>query len=180
MDFKGYFMKGVELAKLNRDAASEVAADEGAFGTAVLFFAIGGLAAGLAGSAVSMGAGAALIIVGPIMHVIGSFISVGILYLIAKILGGTGDYKGYYSALGIGSIPQWAQVIPFVGWLVSLWSIPVSVIVTERVHNLSFGKAVAVVVIPFLLVAFLAVLAIAFIGTAAILGIVGAMGMQGM
>ncbi|MBI5190852.1 MAG: YIP1 family protein [Nitrospirae bacterium] len=180
MDFKGYFMKGVELVKLNRDAASEVAADEGAFGMAVVFFAIGGLAAGLAGTAVSMGAGVALIIFGPIMQVIGSFISVGILYLIAKMLGGTGGFKGYYSALGIGSIPQWAQFVPFVGWLVSLWSLPVSVIVTERVHNLSFGKAVAVVVIPFLIVAFLFVLAIAFVGTAAILGVVGAMGARGM
>src|SRR5512143_3761261 len=118
MGFKDYLSRCIELVKLNRDAAEEVAGDEGAFGWAVLFFAIGGLAGGLGGSMASMGFGFVMVAVGPVLHVLGSFVWVGILYLLARMMGGRGSYTGYYSALGIGSMPAWAQLVPFLGWLV--------------------------------------------------------------
>ena len=141
MGFKDYFSRGIELVKLNRDAADAVASDEGAFGWAVLFFAIGGFAGGLGGSLTSMGFGFFMVLVGPVLHVIGSFVWVGILYVLARMFGGSGDFKGYYGALGIGSLPAWAQVVPFIGWLVSLWTIPVAIVITERVHKLSTARA---------------------------------------
>jgi hypothetical protein len=170
MDFKGYFAQGIRLVKLDKDAAAEVAADPESFGPAVLFIAIGGLAGGIGHTVGSMGIGSFMLIVGPIAHVIASFISVGILYLVAKIFGGTGTYRGYYSALGIGSLPHWAQVVPVLGWIAALWYIPVMVIVTERVHNLSTGKAIAVVLIPFIITFLLVLIAIAFVGMAAFMG----------
>lgn len=170
MDLKGYFLKGVELVKLNRDAAEEVARDPDSFGPAVLFFAIGGLAGGIGHSIGSMGLGSFMLVIGPIASVIGSFVWVGILYVIARIFGGRGTYMGYYSALGIGSLPHWAQVVPFLGWIAALWSIPVAVIVTERVHGLSTGKAIAVLLIPAVIAFLLALAAIAFVGMAAFMG----------
>lgn len=167
MDLKEYFKKGVRLIKLDKGAAEEVAGDENSFGPALLFFAVGGLAGGIGHSLGTMGIGSFMLFVGPLASVIGSFIWVGILHLIARLLGGSGTYRGYYSALGIGSLPHWAQVVPVLGWIAALWSIPVAVIVTERVHNFSTGKAVAVLLIPAVIGMLLALVAIAFVGMTA-------------
>ena len=171
MDFGKYLQKGIELVKLNRAVADEVAADDNAFGPAVLFFAIGGLAGGLGATLISGGAGIAAIVLLPLFHVIGSFISVGILYIIARLLGGTGTYRSYYCALGIGSIPAWAQVVPVLGGIVSLWSIPVAVIVTERVHKMSTGRAIMVILIPVVIALIIALAVIALVGIAAFTGL---------
>lgn len=171
MNFKEYLKKGIEIVKLNRDAADEVAAQEDAFGMAMLFFAIGGLAAGLGSVMASLGFGFFMIILFPVMHVIGSFIWTGILFLLARLFGGTGTYKAHYSALGIGSIPGWAQVVPVLGGIVALWNIPVAVIVTERIHRISTGKAVAVVLIPMVFFIILALIAVVMIGMAAFMGL---------
>lgn len=174
MDFKGYLGKGWEIVKLNRDAAGDVAGDENSFGPAVLFFAIGGLAGGLGGAAIS---GGLTIIMAPIFAVAWSFVSVGILYGLARLFGGTGGFRGYYSAMGIGSLPQWAGFIPLIGHIVALWYIPVAVIVTERVHGISQGKAIAVVLLPLIILFVVVAVLIAFIGMAAFVGMMQSGGM---
>jgi hypothetical protein len=180
MTFKDYFSQGIRLVKLERDAAEAVASDDGAFGWAVLFFAIGGLLGGLGGSLTSMGFGFFMVLAGPVLHVLGSFVWVGILYLFARMFGGTGDFKGYYSALGIGSLPAWAQVVPFIGWIVSFWTIPVAVIVTERVHKLSTARALFVVLMPIVLATLFVLASIAIVGTAAFLSLMHMSHMDGM
>jgi len=170
MDFKEYLKKGIDIVKLNKDAASEVASQEDAFGMAILFFAIGGLAAGLGSVMTKLGFGFFTIILFPVFHVIGSFIWTGILFLLAKLFGGTGTYRAHYSALGIGSLAGWAQIVPVLGGIVALWNIPVSVIVTERIHNISTGKAVAVVLIPMVFFITLALIALVMVGMAAFMG----------
>jgi hypothetical protein len=172
MDFRTAFNRGVELVKLNRDAAEAVASDESSFTWAMLFYAIGGFAAAISYTALSFGLGGIMLIFSPIAHVLISFVYAAVLHIIARLFGGTGTYKGYYSALGIGSIPGWAQVIPLIGTLAAFWSIPVAVIVTERVHKLSFGKAVAVVVIPISILFILVLLAVAVLGYAVFMGII--------
>ncbi len=169
MDFKGYIMKGIEIVKLNKDVAEEVSKDENAFAPAMAFIAIGGLASGI--GAILRGGSVMLIVGAPILAVLFSFVGVGILYLLARLFGGTGDYKGYYTALGIGDLPAWAGIIPFLGAFVALWSIPVAVIVTERVHKISTGKAVAVVLIPVALAVLLGLAA--FAGMMAFIGMAG-------
>ncbi len=175
MDFKGYLGKGWAIVKLDRDTAAEVAADENSFGPAVLFFAIGGLAGGLGGAAFS---GGLTLIMAPIFAVIWSFVSVGILHLLAGLFGGTGNFKGYYSAMGIGSLPQWAGLIPFLGSIIALWYIPVAVIVTERVHGINQGKAIAVVLLPLIALFIIIMVLIAIIGTAAFMGLMHQGGMH--
>lgn len=143
MELKYYFKQGMGLMKLNSDIAEEISQDMNAFGPAVLFFAIGGLAASSAmfirGGIISIIVGA---IIGPVFSVVSSFIGVGILYLLVKLFGGKGGFKGYYKALGIGSLPIWAGIIPhIIGYYISFYSIPIAVVVTNRVHNLSRAKA---------------------------------------
>jgi len=53
---------------------------------------------------------------------------------------------------------------------VALWNIPVSVIVTERIHNISTGKAIAVVLIPMVFFITLALIALVMVGMAAFMG----------
>lgn len=171
MTFKEYFSKGIEIVKLNKDAASDVAAQEDAFGMAILFVAIGGVAAGLGSVMTKLGFGFFMIIIYPVMCVLGSFIATWILFLLAKLFGGTGTYRAHYSALGIGSLPFWALVVPVLGGIVALWNIPVSVIVTERIHNISNGKAIAVVLIPLVLFIILALIAVVVAGMAAFMGL---------
>jgi hypothetical protein len=166
MDFKGYLSKGLELIKLSRPAADELAGDPGAFNAGMLFVAIAGLARGIGVTFLSFGIGAPTIIFWPIVIVLMSFVHVFVLFIIARILGGTGSYRSYYGALGVGCMPAWSTIVPFLGSILSLWTIPVAVIVTERVHKLSTARSIIVVIFPilfiFLIIAFLVVI----IGTA--------------
>ncbi len=115
MDFRGYLAKGIELIKLSRPAADELAEDPDAFNAGMLFVAIAGLARGIGVTFHSFGFGAPAIIFWPIVIVLMSFVHVFIFFIIAKILGGTGSYRSYYGALGVGCMPTWAAIVPFLG-----------------------------------------------------------------
>ena len=147
MGFTDYLKLGVRIVKPDRDAISEVASDEGALKWAVLFVAIGGLADAVR-EMLTHGKGYWVFIEDPLSAVISNFLFIGVFHLVAKQLGGTGGFKGYFCALGIGSITNWALVLPYVGWPTALWGLPVMVVVTSRVYGLSTGKAIAVFLIP--------------------------------
>ena len=67
--------------------------------------------------------------------------------------------------LGHGSgLVSWATVIPVVGGLIGLWSIPVAVISVEELYGLTRGKAVAVVLIPVVVLMALACVGVAVLG----------------
>ena len=166
MDFRGYLAKGIELIKLSRPAADELSEDPNAFNAGMLFVAIGGLAGGIGITFHSFGIGAPAIIFWPIVAVLMSFVHVFILFIIAKVLGGTGSYRSYYGALGVGCMPTWAAIVPFLGSVLSLWAIPVAVIVTERVHKLSTARSVMVVIFPMLFIFLVLVVLIIIIGMA--------------
>ncbi len=169
MDFKGYLTKGIELIKLSRPAADALAADPNAFNAGMLFIAVGGLAGGIGTTIFTFGVGFFAIIFWPIAAVLMSFVHVFILFIIAKILGGKGTYKSYYGALGVGTMPAWAAVIPSIGSILSLWTIPIAVIVTASVHRLSTARAILVVIIPMLLILLVFALFIAIMGMAGVM-----------
>ncbi len=171
MDFKGYLTKGIDLIKLSRPAADALAQDPDVFNAGMLFVAISGLAGGIGATIFTFGAGAFAIIFWPIAAVLLSFVRVFILFVIAKILGGTGSYKSYYGALGIGVMPAWASVAPVLGPVLSLWTIPIAVIVTASVHKLSTARAVLVVIIPMLLVFLAFALMVAVMGMAGVMNL---------
>ncbi|MBI5190853.1 MAG: YIP1 family protein [Nitrospirae bacterium] len=167
--FFGYFGKGVRMALFKGDVVDEVAADEGAFGPALFiymfpYFLLGLLlVAGIhmfTGMAADGGAGAPLelailadivkkasfgIVIGLLLAAfLGSLLGVGLIHLVAKVLKGEGRFLDFYQAVGVGSLVSWLWFVPFIG----LWQLAVIVFVTSRVHNMSIGKAVAVVLLP--------------------------------
>jgi hypothetical protein len=171
MDFRGYLAKGLDLIKLSRPAADELAEDPGAFNAGMLFVAIAGLAAGIGFTFRSFGIGAPLIIFWPIVAVLMSFFHVFVLFIIAKILGGTGSYRSYYGSLGVGCMPAWSAIVPFLGSILSLWTIPVAVIVTERVHKLSTARSLIVVILPMLFIFLVLAILIIIIGAAGLMNL---------
>lgn len=128
-------------------------------------------------TAPSVGSGIASIITVPI----GFFIGVGILWLFAKMFGGTGGFLSHSYAFSLFYLPLAAVaavigIIPFLGGLVglaiSIYSIFLAVFAVSAVHRLTTGKSVAVVLLP---AAILAVLACAgiFLLAAVIIGLTG-------
>lgn len=151
MDIAGSFKRAIEILKLNGAVAVEVARDERALAPGLVFVAVSGAAGALGGGG---GVGAALF-TGPIAAVLMSFVGVGILHLSATVLfGARGDYMALYRVQAHAAVLNWAAVVPFVGPLVGLWGIPVSVVILEHVYGMPRPKAmgaVAVVVGLFLL-----------------------------
>ncbi|HWR97578.1 MAG TPA: YIP1 family protein [Candidatus Methanoperedens sp.] len=146
MDFVGSLRKGVEIVKLNGPVAAAVGADEQALQPGLVIVAVSGLAAGIAGLAGHGGVGG--LISGPIGALIGYAIGVGILHLVATILfGGKGDYLSLLRAESHAAILGWAGIIPFVGWLVGLWHLPVSVVILQNVYGMPREKAIATVAV---------------------------------
>ncbi|HEX9638188.1 MAG TPA: YIP1 family protein [Acidobacteriota bacterium] len=142
MDFAGYVKKALELCKFNIPVYDQIATDPNAFTMGLIFLAIGGAAAAL-GSFAPLG-----IVLYPIVMIVGFFIFMGILHLLATLFGGSGDFMALFRIGSIGSIVNWPAVIPIIGWIVGLWLLPITVVAVERTYKLERGKAVLVVLIP--------------------------------
>jgi hypothetical protein len=146
MDLAGSLKKAIEIVKLNGAVAAEVGNDEQALQPGLIFVAVGGLAAGIGGLAMHGGIGG--LITAPIGALVGYAIGVGILHLVATIFfGGKGDYLSLFRAESHASILGWAGIIPFIGWLIGLWHLPVTVVILENVYGMTRQKAIATVAV---------------------------------
>lgn len=146
MDLAGSLNKAIEIVKLNGPVAAEVGRDEGSLQPGLVFIAVGGLAAGVSSLFGHGGVGA--LITMPITAIVGYFVGVGILHLVATLaFGGKGDFMSLLRAESHASIISWAQIIPFLGALISLWHIPVTVVILENVHGMPRSKAIATVAV---------------------------------
>lgn len=77
------------------------------------------------------------------------FAYAGIVQLIAKWFGGIGNYTDSFNALAYSSIPgRILMVIPIIGFLAFIYSLVLAIIGVSEYHNISKGKATAVVLIP--------------------------------
>lgn len=48
-----------------------------------------------------------------------------------------------------GAAPQVVNIVPFLGWLVSsLWSLFLAIVAVQKLHDTTFGRALAAVVVP--------------------------------
>lgn len=92
-----------------------------------------------------------------IFVLLGFLIGVGILYLVARMLGGTGVYGRYaYLVASYGAplsiVSTLLGFVPFVGGcvglLLSIYGIILTYFATKVEHGLTQGKAIATVVIP--------------------------------
>jgi hypothetical protein len=112
------------------------------------------------------------LVLAPIFIAVFLFIWSGILHLCLVVVGGLGesetDFEGTFRAASYASVAQVAQVIPFVGGLISLvWSIVLQVIGLADLHRTSQGKALAAVLIP------MALCCLCFV--AVMIGVIGSM-----
>jgi hypothetical protein len=111
----------------------------------------------------------ALPIVGPVFSLIGFFIGNTVLFLVAKLLGGTGDFVVHNYLLSLLYAPLAIlggvfSIIPVFGTLagvpLGIYSLVLTTMALKSAHGLSTGKAVAVWLIPAAVVVFLAVCAV--------------------
>ena len=161
--------QAVEIVKLNGKAAVNVSKDKNATLMGILIVIIGGTLSGIANLAGTFDL--LLVILAPmVVGLIFFFVSVGIIHLLARLFGGKAGYMELFRAQSHVQILSWLVIIPFLGntlnFLVSLWSIVVSVVILENVHKLSRGKAVMVVLIPAIVFMLLVVIgSLAYFGT---------------
>ncbi len=93
-------------------------------------------------------------IVGSVVFaIIGLFIGSAIVHLMVYFLGGKGGYNSTFKSVAYGSTPSMLlSGLPYVGFLVSLWAIVLQVLGLEHLHHMSRGKAIAAVLLAFLLI----------------------------
>jgi len=170
MDLVKSLKQGLQILKLDVKTISVVASDKSATTTALLFVVIAGILGGIAARSI----GQAVIMA--IMYVIVLVISTGVVHVVAKVLGGKGEYMQLLRTLGFVYIVHWPAIIPVIGGLLvlvlGLWSIIAEIIIVRTVHQLSTVKAVLVILIPLIVVAAIGFLVMgafmaAFLGTMA-------------
>ncbi len=148
LEFGKYLKKSLDILLLRGVAAEEVSKDEAALKPGMLILAIGGLAvaigAVLEGQVTVPAEAAFLIFIAPAMNVLMFSVFIAMFHAFARLLGGKATFKEYYRATSLGWIISWTQVVPALGAVLSLWSIPVNVLILKRVHRLSMLEAAAV------------------------------------
>lgn len=148
LEFGRYLRKSLEIIKLKGEAAREAASDERAFRPGVLILAIGGLAVAigaiLQGQVASALEASFLVLFAPVLNVLMFSFFIAIFHGFAKLLGGKATFGEYYRATSLAWVISWTQVVPVVGALVSLWTIPVNVVILKNVHQLKTLEACAV------------------------------------
>ena len=87
-----------------------------------------------------------------VFQISGSFIFSGIIYALAKMFGGIGNYSDSYRVVAYPSIAGLIiSIIPIVGLLGWIYSLVLLIFGVAIVHQLSKGKAVLVVFLPLII-----------------------------
>lgn len=146
MDLAANLKQAFEIVKLNGPVAAEVGKNEQSLQPGLIFIAGAGLASGLSGLMFHGGIGGLVTL--PIMAVLGYFVGVGILHIVATtFFGGQGDYMALLRAEAHAAIIGWAAIVPFLGALVGLWHLPVSVVILQNVYGMSRDQAIKTVAV---------------------------------
>lgn len=112
-------------------------------------------------------------ILSPILAVVGLAIGCAILFLLSRMFKAQGTYIQLFRGLGFATAPQALNLIPVIGGIVGgIWSLILAIRAVKETQQVSDGAAVAIVLIPALIIGFvlfliLVVLSIAIIGGAA-------------
>ena len=113
-----------------------------------------GMYEGMYGSARGLGFFAILmtVIITPIAGIISIFIEAAILYIIYKILGGTGSYEGTVRFISYATAVLVLSWIPIVGWIAGIYGIYLYIVGGMYVHDISMARSVIAVLLPTLLI----------------------------
>lgn len=168
--FLDYVRAGIEIVKLNERTMVGVSKDKSAFWNGVAIVAIVGVALSI-GSLQPW----TLAFLVPLV-VLGSFINVGVMHVIALILGGKAKYGEFYRTRAMSHVIYWPLVIPFVGFfasiVLSIWDIVVLVVTVRAVHRMSTGRALVAVLLPIILVGMLVMFFALFVGISLVSGLI--------
>jgi hypothetical protein len=102
----------------------------------------------------------------PIFGIIFLLIDAALLYIIYKILGGTGSYEGTLRFTSYANAVNIIAWIPIIGWIFSLYSIYLYIVGGAIVHNVSMWRSTIAITLDFILITLFIVaiaVAIAFI-----------------
>lgn len=156
MGFLNSVKQGIEIVKLNRNAISEVAKDKYAtnYGLIVLIIA-GLLAVALRYNEISY---IGLLIVSPIFFIVVMAAITTIIQIFIRLLHGPVRYKQLFKVLSISAVMCWLWIfvtVPVVGMILKLavliWGVVVSIVAVEVVYRIKPARAIAAVLIPFLI-----------------------------
>ncbi len=150
--------KRIERAlKLDKTIYKEIRDDKDAMTPAIIVLLLAAVIGNLWSIVASLGLGLIAVVIGvPICWVIGT----GILHIIAKLFGGKSSYSGYLKAMGYAEAPMALGVIPILGnFIGGLWALVCVICATKESQELSWGKAIAVVFIPIVILVIVALIA---------------------
>ena len=163
MDLGGYLQKGLQVLLMDKNVIEALSRDEEALPPAMLFFAIAGVASGV-GQLSFRG-----MFFGILMLTLGSFVTVGLLHILARLFGSTATFLELYRPLGVAASLHWVQVFPFIGpflgFLAMLYSLIVTVVVVETVGGLPRSSSLVVVALLFGILVFLGLVFLAILGS---------------
>jgi len=107
------------------------------------------------------------VVLTPIGTIFWAFVGLGISFIIAKILGGQGSFTSLFYLVSLYAVPiallSW---IPVLNILVILYSLYLFFLALKESLTLSTGKAIAVILIPIVLLGILAVILVVLVGAA--------------
>lgn len=98
------------------------------------------------------------VIITPIAGIISIFIEAAILYVIYKVLGGTGSYEGTVRLVSYATAVLVLSWIPIIGWIVGIYGIYLYIVGGMHVHDVSMARSAIAVFLPVLLVILLMVI----------------------
>jgi hypothetical protein len=125
----------------------------------------GGMYEGMYGSARGLGFFSILmaVIITPIAGIISLFIEAAILYIVYKILGGTGSYEGTVRFISYATAVLILSWIPIIGWIVGIYGIYLYIVGGMYVHDVSMARSTIAVLLPTLLVILLMFIVMAWL-----------------
>jgi hypothetical protein len=153
-DLKSEVIKAIDVVKLDRGVIKEVYDKKESNLPAMLIASIGGFLS------IILSVGFMALIVGPLFAVVSIGIYTAIIFFLALIFGGKGSYEKLFNVIAYASILTWISIIPYLGWIFSLWIFVVTFVALEVNFNLTRKRALIVVSIP-IIVSFIVSLAIA-------------------
>ena len=157
MDFKQGIMRAIGILKLDGATIKQTAQDSDSFAMALIIPILAGIAMAI-GSLNPFG-----IIILPVFIIIGLFIGTAILWVTAMLLGGKAGFMELLKPLGHSEMLNWITVIPILGPMISpllgIYMLVVGIATIKHVYNFSWGKAIAVVAIPTVIIGVLMIIA---------------------
>jgi hypothetical protein len=150
--------KRIERAlKLDKTVYKEIRDDKDAMTPAIVVLLLSAVIGGIWNILGSLG----MALIGIVIGVpLGWLIGTGILHIIAKLFGGKSTYSGYLKAVAYAEVPMALGVVPVVGNFVGgIWSLVCVIYATKEAQEISMGKAIAVVLIPVVILVILALVA---------------------